>query len=104
MSKFEPFFTILQCVKTIHWEAQAYTVHKITGDFYDSLESHIDKYVEVTILETPKYNPIALKNKENPVKLVKEIKSYFSKIKGHRNIIDEVLDLCDQTVYLLKMK
>lgn len=104
MSKFEPFFDILKCVKTMHWEAQTYTVHKVTSDFYGSLESHIDKYVEVTLPENVKYSSVSLKNKENPIKLVKEIKSYFSKIKDHRNIIDEVLDLCDQTVYLLKMK
>ncbi len=41
------FFTMREQIKLYHWQTKSYSRHKATDMVIDSLDEHIDKYVEV---------------------------------------------------------
>ena len=43
------FINMLNTVKLYHWKTRSYATHKATDGLYDSLNDHIDKFVEVLL-------------------------------------------------------
>jgi hypothetical protein len=43
------FFEILNMVKLYHWKTYSYAQHKASDELYESLNEHIDKFVEVLL-------------------------------------------------------
>jgi len=45
----EIFLGMLNTVKLYHWKTYSYAEHKATDDLYESLNEHIDEFVEVAL-------------------------------------------------------
>ena len=43
------FMEMLTTIKLYHWKTQSYSQHKATDSLYDSLQGHVDKFVEVML-------------------------------------------------------
>lgn len=43
------FLELLAIVKTRHWKTMSYSEHKATDNLYESLNTHIDEFVEVLL-------------------------------------------------------
>ena len=98
-----------------HWNTDSYSQHKALGKFYDQLSDLADSYVEAVLLEKGKIisSEKALFLGENGLELVqyvgKEIASYrqmpgFPQDSELQNIVDEIADLINSTLYLLTLK
>ena len=43
------FMEMLTTIKLYHWKTHSYSQHKATDNLYESLQEHIDKFVEVML-------------------------------------------------------
>jgi len=43
------FLELLNMVKLYHWKTHSYAQHKATDELYESLNKHIDKFIEVLL-------------------------------------------------------
>ena len=43
------FFEMLLMVKLFHWKTHSFARHKATDELYDSLNDHMDKFVEIML-------------------------------------------------------
>lgn len=103
------FIEFLNVVKLHHWHTRSYAEHKATDELYESLNEHIDKFVEVMMGD--KRLPYIKKKVtlSNPthevfVKKVHEFKKFLLRIKMTpqlMNIRDDLLTDIDQFIYLL---
>ena len=46
------FLEMLMMVKLFHWKTYSYATHKATDELYESLNEHIDKFIEVLLGKT----------------------------------------------------
>ena len=46
------FLEMLMMVKLFHWKTHSYATHKATDGLYDSLNEHIDNFIEVLLGKT----------------------------------------------------
>jgi DNA-binding ferritin-like protein len=60
------FFTMREQIKLYHWQTKSYSRHKATDGVIDSLDEHIDKYVEIYM---GKYGRPKMTAKTNTVKV-----------------------------------
>jgi len=118
------FLEILIMVKLYHWKTYSYATHKATDELYKSLNSNIDKFIEVLLGKAG--NRINLMGKKNislidlnsPERLRAEINSFkiylvsitnspalrFMSNTDLFNIRDEILGNLNQFLYLLTFK
>ena len=95
----------------MHLQTDSYARHVALGDYYDEIIDLVDKYAEAfqgsyeIIKSYPKDFHIAT----DPVKYIKSIKEFVKEIRTELpddtelcNIIDEIADLIDSTLYKLK--
>jgi hypothetical protein len=115
------FFTMREQIKLYHWQTKSYARHKATDMVIDSLDEHIDKYVEVFMgtytrpKMTPKTNHTKLANLSE-TSIVKFIKQCISVLQTTLvkhlkptdtdlfNIRDEMLGDLNQLLYLFTLK
>lgn len=117
------FMEILMMVKLYHWKTHSYAQHKATDDFYSSLNSHMDEFIEILMGKTGKR--IDLMN-EHTIKLIDltnmnqfkdklvEFKTYLVGLDNNSfmksmsntdlfNIRDEILGDVNKLLYLLTL-
>ena len=46
------FLEMLLMVKLFHWKTHSFATHKATDELYDSLNEHVDKFIEVLLGKT----------------------------------------------------
>ena len=118
------FLEMLLMVKLFHWKTYSYATHKATDELYDSLNEHMDKFIEVLLgktgnridlLNNKKISLIDLSSPEQLKTRVEGFKSYLVSLTNNRallnmsntdllNIRDEILGDLNQFLYLLTFK
>ncbi len=118
------FFEILLMVKLFHWKTYSYATHKATDKLYDSLNEHMDKFIEVLLGKTGLRINLSNKKSISLVDLtsleqlkgkVESFKKYLVSLTNNRalnsmndtdllNIRDEILGDLNQFLYLLTFK
>ena len=114
------FFQMREQIKLYHWQTKMYSRHKATDTVIDSLDEHIDKYVEVYM---GKYGRPKMTSRNNTIKvqnltettIVKFIRQCIavlntSLVKGLKpfdtdlvNLRDEMLADLNQLLYLFTL-
>ena len=114
------FFQMREQIKLYHWQTKIYSRHKATDTVIDSLDEHIDKYVEVYM---GKYGRPKMTSRNNTIKvqnltettIVKFIRQCIavlntSLVKGLKpfdtdlvNLRDEMLADLNQLLYLFTL-
>ena len=114
------FFQMREQIKLYHWQTKSYARHKATDSVIDSLDEHIDKYVEIYM---GKYGRPRMTSRTNTIKvgnlseasIVKFIKTCISVLandlmRGLKpsdtdlvNIRDEMMGELNQLLYLFTL-
>jgi DNA-binding ferritin-like protein len=117
------FMEMLFMVKLFHWKTHSFATHKATDELYDSLNDHMDKFIEVLLGKTGdrinllKRKTISLKDLDSQEKLksnIESFKKYLIDLNNHSvntsentdlmNIRDEILEDMNKFLYLLTFK
>jgi DNA-binding ferritin-like protein len=118
------FLEILLMVKLFHWKTYSYATHKATDELYDTLNDHMDKFIEVllgktgtriNLLNNKKISLIDLSSPEQLKARVEGFKSYLVSLTNNKalsnmndtdllNIRDEILGDLNKFLYLLTFK
>lgn len=118
------FFEMLLMIKLFHWKTYSYPAHKASDEIYDSLNSHMDKFIEVLLGKSGKrinlmnkknIKLIDLSSQENFIKHINHFKYYLVDLDNNRalssmsnsdlyNIRDEILGDMNKLLYLLTLK
>jgi hypothetical protein len=113
------FFEMLLMVKLFHWKTHSFARHKATDELYESLNEHMDTFIEVLLGKTGKRiqmgntKSVNLVDLDSPAKLKaksESFKRYLSEmaIPGANsdllNIRDEILADMNKFTYLLTLK
>lgn len=118
------FFEMILMVKLFHWKTHSYATHKATDQLYDSLNDHMDKFMEVLLgktgirIDLMNHKSITLNDLNSQEKLkqkVEEFKRYLVSLTNNKaissmndtdllNIRDEILGDMNQFLYLLSFK
>ena len=118
------FLEILLMVKLFHWKTHSYATHKATDELYDTLNDHMDKFIEVllgktgtriNLLNNKKISLIDLSSPEQLKARVERFKSYLVSLTNNKalsnmndtdllNIRDEILGDLNKFLYLLTFK
>lgn len=112
----------LMMVKLFHWKTHSFAGHKATDDLYDTLNGHMDSFVEVLMgktagmradfLSTKSIKLVDLSNKKQLVGRVNAIKGHLSAMEKMiplenatdlLNIRDEILGDLNKFLYLLTL-
>ena len=114
------FFQMREQIKLYHWQTKSYARHKATDSVIDSLDEHIDKYVEIYM---GKYGRPRMTSRTNTIKvgnlseasIVKFIKTCIGVlandlVRGLKpsdtdlvNIRDEMMGELNQLLYLFTL-
>ena len=114
------FFQMREQIKLYHWQTKMYSRHKATDSVIDSLDEHIDKYVEVYMGKygrpkmTSRNNTIKVQNltETSIIKFIRQCIAVLntSLVKGLKpfdtdlvNIRDEMLAALNQLLYLFTL-
>ena len=113
------FLEMLNTIKLYHWSTHSYPEHKATDELYSSLNSHIDRFVEVLLgkdgsrinqIEHVSYMIPDPQNTGEVKKSVEHFKDYLYKLPLNDpkdsdlgNIKDEILADLNQFLYLLTL-
>ena len=120
------FLEMLLMVKLFHWKTHSYATHKATDELYESLNSNMDKFIEVllgkteTRIDLMNHKTIRLIDLESQEKLKSKInsfKGYLVSLDNNKalhqhkmtnsdlfNIRDEILGNMNKFLYLLTFK
>jgi hypothetical protein len=112
------FLCMLNSIKLYHWKTLSYSQHKATDSLYESLNSHIDKFIEVYLGKNPrvdlsKMKSIPLNDFNSLNELQKNILNYkiflisISLTPEDSDLLtirDELLIDLNQFLYLLTLK
>lgn len=115
------FFQFLNDLKLYHWSTTSYPRHKASDDCFSSIQSLMDKFVEIYI---GKYNrnqilsfktkvvsvPVTICNDQDAKNLVIGMIQYLENLKLDTkadsdliNIRDEMIGVLNQTLYLFSL-
>jgi DNA-binding ferritin-like protein len=95
-----------------HWRAKTFSIHSALGEFYTELQENIDAVIEAYmgkygVLEDytefyslPSKDPI--QELEQLSDVVKEIRAKLPQDSELQNLIDEIADLIDSTLYKVR--
>ena len=95
----------------MHWSTNSYAQHKALAKYYEGIIDLTDQLVEAYMgrYEQLKKFPSEFHNADDPVKYLEGIKSFVAEARTHlpqdtalQNLIDEIADLINSTVYKLK--
>jgi DNA-binding ferritin-like protein len=118
------FLEMLMMVKLFHWKTHSYATHKATDGLYDSLNEHIDNFIEVLLGKTGSridlmskktISLIDLNSQESLKSKITSFKSYLVGLNNNKalktmsnsdlfNIRDEILGDLNKFLYLLTFK
>ena len=118
------FLEMLMMVKLFHWKTYSYATHKATDQLYDSLNEHIDKFIEVLLGKTgsridlmgkKSISLIDLNSQESLKSKIMSLKNYLVSLDNNKalstmsnsdlfNIRDEILGDLNKFLYLLTFK
>jgi DNA-binding ferritin-like protein len=118
------FLEILMMVKLFHWKTHSYAIHKATDELYDTLNDHIDNFIEVllgktgTRIDLLSNKTISLTDLSSPEQLkakVDKFKTYLISLTNNKalsnlndsdllNIRDEILGDLNKFLYLMTFK
>ena len=118
------FFEMLLLIKLFHWKTYSYSTHKATDQLYESLNEHMDKFMEVLLgksqirMNFKDQKTIPLMDMESQEKLSEKIHLFINYLvnlssnkamvlmndTGLFNIRDEILEDMNQFLYLLSLK
>lgn len=112
----------LMMIKLYHWKTHSFAGHKATDDLYDTLNGHMDSFVEVLMgkmagtranfLSTKSIKLVDLTNKKQLIGRVNTIKGQLSAMEkvvplanatDLLNIRDEILGVLNKFLYLLTL-
>lgn len=99
-----------------HLATPSYAEHKALNEFYDGIVDRADDYAEAAqgrygLLDVGKYlgKAVTVGDPKKPVSIPSELRTWIDKNRDKcgderelQNIIDEILHLCDSTVYKLR--
>lgn len=113
---FSPFFLFLNQLKTLHWLTKSYAHHKVLDEAYADFSDKIDEFVESTLgMNNPsnfKSISIAFEMPDDEISYLFEsyYDSFISSIRKYANtsalesLIDDLDNIANRTIYLLRMK
>jgi len=98
----------------LHWATNSFSEHSALGDFYSGLDGKADDFVEAYMgkygqLKIEGYPEVYSLPKSNPVAHLEELSDNVKTIRDKlpqdtelQNLIDEIADLIDSTLYKLR--
>jgi len=118
------FLEMLMMVKLFHWKTHSFATHKATDELYESLNEHIDSFIEVLLGKTGSRINLTQKRSISIVDLnsqaslkarIDQFKKYLVSLNTNRavvsmtdtdllNIRDEILGDLNKFLYLLTFK
>ena len=118
------FLEMLMMVKLFHWKTYSYATHKATDELYESLNEHIDHFIEVLLGKTglridlmsnKTITLLDLNSQEVLKSKITAFKSYLVGLDNNKalstmsnsdllNIRDEILGDLNKFLYLLTFK
>jgi len=111
------FMEMLMMVKLFHWKTHSFATHKATDELYDSLNGHIDTFIEVLLGKTgTRINLLGKKsislvdlNSQASLKArIEQFKHFLERLPDQgtdlMNIRDEILGDLNKFLYLLTFK
>ena len=118
------FLEMLMMVKLFHWKTHSFATHKATDELYDSLNEHIDHFIEVLLGKTGSRINLTQKRSISLVDLnsqaslkarIEQFKKYLVSLNTNRavasmsdtdlmNIRDEILGDLNKFLYFLTFK
>jgi hypothetical protein len=98
-------------LRIIHWQTPKYPVHVAIGDLYDKMSNHIDKLVELSIGGGLEFNLDSTDVTLSLTDAKDDNKQYIINFRdwicgcdgdeGIKNIIADIINDLNQTIYLL---
>jgi len=118
------FLEMLLLVKLFHWKTYSYATHKATDELYDSLNGHIDNFIEILMgksgsrIDLMSQKTIKLEDLQSKEKLKAKITSFKGYLVGFENkpalktmsnsdlynVRDEILADLNKFLYLLTLE
>lgn len=118
------FLEMLMMVKLFHWKTHSFATHKATDELYESLNEHIDSFIEVLLGKTGSRINLTQKRSISLVDLnsqaslkarIDQFKKYLVSLNTNKavvsmtdtdllNIRDEILGDLNKFLYLLTFK
>lgn len=118
------FLEMLLLVKLFHWKTHSYATHKATDELYESLNGHIDSFIEVLMgksgsrIDLMNQKTIKLEDLQSTEKLKAKVNKFKSYLVGFENkpalktmsntdlfnIRDEILGDMNKFLYLLTLQ
>jgi DNA-binding ferritin-like protein len=118
------FLEMLLLVKLFHWKTYSYATHKATDELYESLNGHIDSFIEVLMgksgsrIDLMNQKSIKLEDLQSTEKLKEKVNKFKGYLVGFENkpalktmsntdlfnIRDEILGDLNKFLYLLTLK
>jgi DNA-binding ferritin-like protein len=89
------FFEMLNMVKLYHWKTHSFAQHKATDELYQSLNEHIDKFIEILLGKGTKTSGYGdeerIKMMEKRIDLIdsKNVKDFKSRMFEYRNFLTD---------------
>jgi DNA-binding ferritin-like protein len=108
---------MLMMVKLFHWKTHSFATHKATDELYDSLNEHIDKFIEVflgksgariNLLDKKSISLVDLSSQASLKARIDKFKQFLERMPDQgtdlMNIRDEILGDLNKFLYLLTFK
>jgi len=95
----------------MHWATNSYAQHKALGKYYEQIIELVDQYAEAYMgrYEQLKKFPEEFHTESDPVKYLEAMKNFVAEAREElpqdtalQNLIDEIADLINSTIYKLK--
>lgn len=99
------------CAHLQHWQTRNYATHKALGKYYAAIPDLVDKLVETYMGRNGLVGDFEeeFEIEKDPVRYFKALQKYVDESRKHlpkdselQNIIDEILDLINSTLYKLQ--
>lgn len=118
------FLEILMLVKLFHWKTYSYATHKATDELYESLNGHIDSFIEILMgksgsrIDLMNHKTMKLEDLQSAQKLKEKVNKFKSYLVGFENkpalktmsnsdlfnVRDEILGDLNKFLYLLTLE
>ena len=108
---------MLMMVKLFHWKTHSFATHKATDELYDSLNGHIDTFIEVllgktgtriNLLDKRSISLVDLNSQASLKSRIEQFKRFLERLPDQgtdlMNIRDEILGDLNKFLYLLTFK
>jgi DNA-binding ferritin-like protein len=95
----------------MHWSTNSYSIHKALGRYYEKIIELTDDFAEAYMgrYEQLKQFPSEFHTSDDPLKYLEGMKSFVEEARTHlpqdtplQNIVDEIADLINSTIFKIK--